>query len=180
MRKALRIAGGVVRYGVTALALAAAAFLVVPQVLGWKLVTVVSGSMTPTYPVDSALVVKPVDPADVHTGDVIVFVAEDDRPMVAHRVVAVDTTAGRTAFITKGDANEEPDQTPVLATDVRGRVVAGVPYLGVFVRAVHHPLGFAVLLVVPALALIAQEIVSARRGRASDGAHPRVQQEVLT
>lgn len=180
MRKAYRTAGRVVRGGVTAIAVGAAAFLVVPQLLGWQLITLVSGSMAPTYPADSALIVKPVDPAAVSEGDVIVFVAEDDRPMVAHRVVAIETTAGRTAFVTKGDANEDPDYDLVLASDVRGRVVAGVPYLGLFVRAVHHPVGFALLLVLPALALIGQEIASIRRERANGGSRQRLHQEVLT
>lgn len=180
MRKACRTAGRVARGGVTAIAVGAAAFLVVPQLLGWQLITLVSGSMAPTYTTDSALLVKPVDADDVREGDVIVFLTEADRPMVAHRVVAIESTAGGTAFVTKGDANEDPDHDPVPASEVRGRVVAGVPYLGIFVRVVHHPVGFVLLLVLPALALIAEEIVSIRRERASVGARRRSHQEVLT
>jgi signal peptidase len=165
MRKALRIAGSVLRGGAVAVALSAAAFMVVPRLLGWQVVTVLSGSMAPTYPVDSVLAVRPVNSTDVHKGDVIAFVVAADRPMVTHRVIAIDTSAGQLSFTTKGDANATADQNPVPASAVRGRVVVGIPHLGTFVRAVHDPWGFALLLLLPGTLLIGQEILTMRRAR---------------
>ena len=172
MREALRITGRVLRGAAVAVTLGAAAFLVVPPLLGWQVVTVLSGSMAPTYPVNAALAIRPIEAADVHEGDVIAFFTEEDRPMVTHRVLAIDTSGGQLTFVTKGDANEDPDPDPMPASAVRGRVVAGVPYLGAFVRVVHQPLGFTLFLVLPALALIAQEILSMRRARSLTQASP--------
>jgi signal peptidase len=163
MRKATKIAGAILQGVVVALALGAAAILVVPRLFGWKTVTVMSGSMAPAYAVDAELALAQVSPADVRVGDVIAFQPEADRPMISHRVVAIEHDAGGLKFVTKGDANEDPDSTPVLASAIRGRVVFGVPYLGLFVRTIHNPVGFAALLVVPGLLLIGQEILTIRR-----------------
>ena len=167
MRKATKIASTLLQGVVIAAALGAAAILVLPRLLGWQTVTVMSGSMAPAYAVDAELALAPVDPADVRVGDVIAFQPEADRPMTTHRVVAIENHAGNLTFLTKGDANEDPDTNPVVASTVRGRVVFGVPHLGLFVRTVHNPIGFAALLVVPGLLLIGQEILTMRRdGRA--------------
>lgn len=152
-------------------ALAVAGLMVVPRLLGWEIVTVLSGSMSPTYPVESVLAVEAVDPAAVRAGDVIAFRMEDDVLPVTHRVLAVDQVNGRRQFVTKGDANEDPDPTPVPADAVRGRVVFGVPILGRLVRAVRSPAGFALLLVAPAAALTVEEVrsmLSQRRERRAE------------
>ena len=94
MRKATKIAGAALQGVVVAAALGAAAIFVVPRLLGWQTVTVMSGSMAPAYAVDAELAIAPVDPADVRVGDVIAFQPEADRPMITHRVVAIEHDAG--------------------------------------------------------------------------------------
>lgn len=139
-------------------ALAGAALLFVPRLLGWRVDTVLSDSMAPAYPVESVLFVKPVSPSAVEVGDVITFrTGGGDTTPVSHRVVAVDRQDGALAFTTKGDANEDFDPNPVPASAVEGRVVFGVPLLGRFVRAVRSPLGFVLLLLVPGVALLAAQ-----------------------
>ncbi len=165
MRKATKIAGAVLQGVVVAAALGAAAILVLPRLLGWRTVTVMSGSMAPAYPVDAELALAPVDPADVRVGDVIAFQTEADRPMVTHRVVSIDHDANGLKFVTKGDANNDADRDAVAASSVRGRVVFGVPYLGRFVRAIRNPVGFGALFVMPGVLLIGQEILAIRRDR---------------
>lgn len=167
MRKATKIAGGVLQGVFVAVALGAAAVLVLPRLLGWQTVTVMSGSMAPSYSVDAVLAIDPVSPADLRVGDVIAFQPEADRPMITHRIVAIKDDAGSLMFVTKGDANDDPDLNPVVASAVRGRVVFGVPYLGRFVRVIHNPVGFWALLVVPGIVLIGQEILAIRRERRS-------------
>ena len=47
--------------------------------------------------------------------------------MITHRIVAIEHNAGSLAFVTKGDANEDPASSPVTASSVRGRVVFDRP-----------------------------------------------------
>jgi signal peptidase I len=160
MPRILRVVSGVLQAVVVATALAVAGYLIVPSLIGWQMVTVLSGSMAPAYPTDSVLAVEPVPAADVRAGDVIAYRVDPDTPLVTHRVIEVRTGP---VFVTKGDANEDPDAKPVAAADLRGRVVLGVPALGGFIRAVHRPAGFVLLLVVPALLVVGQQFLAHRR-----------------
>ena len=163
MRRARRIAGTLVQILIVTAALAAAAVFILPRAFGWRVVTVMSGSMSPAYKVDSVLAIRPVDPTTIHVGDVIAFATESDRPLTTHRVVEVQHDGGQLSFLTKGDANEDPDATPVTATALRGRVAFGVPYLGWFVRLVDTWFGFVLLVVIPAVVLIVADVLHTRK-----------------
>jgi signal peptidase len=160
----IRYAGLAAQTVVGLMAVAIATILIGPRIAGWDVVTVLSGSMAPTYPVDSVLAIEAIDPTKIEEGDVIAFKPEADQTMVSHRVVAVhETPSGDLSFTTKGDANEDPDRDPVLAKDVHGRVVFGVPVMGRLIRMAHTPLGFFLMLVVPAMFVILHEARSIRR-----------------
>jgi signal peptidase len=123
------------------LALAAVAALllavvVLPLALGWVPLTVLSGSMEPTVPTGSQVVVAPLegedDAAGLSTGDVVTFMPRPDDPtLVTHRIVGVAVDGeGRRSFTTQGDANAAPDAEPVTATQLRGLVKYHVPWAG--------------------------------------------------
>lgn len=112
------------------------AVVVVPIVLGWVPLTVLSGSMEPTVPTGSQVVVAPLDGEDdaagLSTGDVVTFMPSPDDPtLVTHRIVGVAVDGeGRRSFTTRGDANAAPDTDPVTATQLRGLVKYHVPWAG--------------------------------------------------
>ncbi|KON75264.1 hypothetical protein M768_04750 [Cellulosimicrobium cellulans F16] len=121
--------------GVLALGCAVALALVgvvVPLVLGATPYTVLTGSMRPTYPPGTMVVVRPVDVERVAPGDVVTYQLASGRPeVVTHRVVAVGVGAGdERVLTTQGDANAAPDPEPVRPVQVRGTVVYAVPLLG--------------------------------------------------
>ncbi|HVV36253.1 MAG TPA: signal peptidase I [Acidimicrobiales bacterium] len=173
MRKATRLLTIAAQALAVAAALTALTILVVPRAFGWRLVDVLSGSMTPTYPARSVLALEAVNPSRVRAGDVIAFHRGDDpRTLVTHRVVRVQHSGGQLSFVTKGDANSDADRDPVPASELRGRVVFGAPHLGWLVQTVHTPAGYAGLLLFPGMLVIANEIGSIRRelrGGASAG-----------
>ncbi|MEQ4498545.1 signal peptidase I [Nocardioides kribbensis] len=115
-----------------AVAAVVAAGVVVPRVVGATPYTVLTGSMAPTYPPGTLVVVRPVDADDVGPGTPVTFQLESGRPeVVTHRVVdvAYDLT-GRRLLTTQGDANPVPDAEPVEAAQLRGEVWYAVPHLG--------------------------------------------------
>ena len=86
--------------------------LTLPRLAGYRLYTVVSGSMEPEIPVGSLVFVHDAAPEDMVEGDVIAFYgAVDSSAVITHRVLSNSITMGQ--FITKGDANEEQDVNPV-------------------------------------------------------------------
>jgi signal peptidase len=138
-------------------------FLVGTWLLGWQLQTVLSGSMAPTYPIGSLLVVQQIDASDVRAGMAISF--EDPLTpgrIVTHRVVA-PVPEDASAFRTRGDANASIDPAPVPARLVRGRVLWAVTGLGVVLDWLRWPNGFLLLVAVPALVLVVTEVRQRRR-----------------
>ena len=98
----------------------------IPRVLGYEVYNIVSGSMAPSIPQGSLVLVRPADWREIAPGDVIAF----DRAgaVVTHRVTQL--REGERAFVTKGDANVEEDMAPVPFEDLIGRVERHYPYLG--------------------------------------------------
>jgi len=115
-----------------------------------------SGSMEPTVPVGSIVVVKPVGLTTLKEGDIICFGDLQEQLIITHRIVEI-TYDG---FITKGDANEESDPFIVEKKDVIGKVVFTIPYLGYLSYFVKTPFGFMLLIILPATIIIAREIRS--------------------
>ena len=112
---------------------------------GWLVQTVATGSMAPAMPSGSLIISRPVDPADVRVGDVIVFRSPTgatvsggadgafeatEAMLITHRVVRVDDRDGEPAFRTKGDGNDEVDPWVVTGPMLRARYVAHVPVVG--------------------------------------------------
>ncbi len=97
-----------------------------PSILGHQLFYVSSGSMTPTIPVGSLILVKETDIDGIQVQDVITYM--DGGTPVTHRVIALDD--GREQFITQGDANEIADPFPVEAEQIIGKVVHHIPFVG--------------------------------------------------
>lgn len=128
-RPVVRVLSWLVVAGVTALVGAA---VVVPRLTGATPYTVLTGSMAPAYPPGTLVVVKPVDVADVRTGDVVTYQLRSGEPTVAtHRVVGIGWTVdGEKVLTTRGDANSVADAEPVRAVQLRGEVWYSLPWVG--------------------------------------------------
>ena len=102
-----------------------------PMLLGYRPVMVLSGSMEPAYHVGSILYYKGTEFEDIKEGDVITFQAGEDT-LVTHRDTAKDE-ADKT-FITKGDANDTEDGSPVKYSQVAGVASPrSIPFAGYFI-----------------------------------------------
>jgi len=110
----------------------ATAVAIVPAVTNGVALTVLSGSMEPTIHPGDVVVVKRVnDPAEIEFGDVITFMPNPNDPtLITHRVIGfTNNPIDGPGFTTQGDANNAPDE-PILAKQVRGKLMYTVPYVG--------------------------------------------------
>ena len=64
----------------------------------------------------------------INEGDIIQF--RKEKVTVMHRVVDIQETEDLRFFITKGDANDEPDKDPVIPENVVGKLVLTIPKIG--------------------------------------------------
>ena len=112
---------------ILALVIAVTASVVVPQVRGYDVFHIISGSMEPTIPVGSVVYINTkAQPEDLKEDDIIAFTQEGE--IVVHRVVRNLIVEGK--IRTKGDANPEEDLFEIPYKNFRGRVVKHFPYVG--------------------------------------------------
>ena len=143
---------GLVALGALALGIVAAVYS------GYYMFVVLTGSMEPSLVPGDIVVTAPVDPSEVRVGDVVAWVDPERRIVVIHRVVEVREGPRGLVFVTKGDANEVPDD-PFGERQLVGRVVLRLPRLGLPYLVLGEALGSgfaasAVLLLLSAMAAI--------------------------
>ncbi len=123
----------------------------------FKVMTVLSGSMEPAIKMGSVVIIKPAD--NYKIGDIITFGPySKKKPPTTHRIYDIEVVEGKPFYITKGDANNAPDERRVSKKDVIGKVLFSVPYLGYAVETARKPIGFVLLIVVPAVIIVYDEI----------------------
>lgn len=127
-----------------------------------ELKIVQSGSMEPSIPVGSLVMIRGQEQYAV--GDVITF-GEDTQESVptTHRIVERVEQNGAISYITKGDANEAPDPQPVAKSSVIGEIIAHVPYAGYLLDFARTPIGFSLLVGLPAALVIIEESINIYR-----------------
>jgi signal peptidase I len=124
--------------------------MLVPRVTGLQFHPVVSGSMEPTIKTGATIAIARVDPARIHVGDIIGFrVPEIDKP-ICHRVIEVVPSTTGYGFLTKGDANQDPDLWVVSPGDVLGKVYFNTSFILPVAKFIKTPIGFVLLEVLPA------------------------------
>ncbi len=135
----------------------AALSLVVSRIAGLQVLTVLSGSMEPTYHTGSLIVVKPTDPKTLQVGDVITFLT-GEKTNVTHRIVEIvpdEADPSVLRFGTQGDANSIRDGLLVHERNVLGVPMLSIPLLGYFVNWVQSPPGLYIAIgVVAALVFL--------------------------
>jgi signal peptidase len=146
--------------GVLLLIGAVAPFVVygAPQVVGADHgFVVLSGSMEPAMSPGDAIIVREAAPGEISEDDVITFGTGGETP-TTHRVIDVVERDGSTAYVTKGDANEDPDTSAVRPEQVVGKVLFVIPFIGYVVRFVNTGLGFGILVAAPMALIVLSEL----------------------
>ena len=108
-----------------------------------------SESMVPVLQMGDVVVMGPVSGIEqIKPGMIISFM--HDEQLIAHEVVSVQGDA----IQTKGRALEDVDPWLVSISEVQGAYLFRVPYLGYLSKFVRTPLGWGLLVILPAALLI--------------------------
>ncbi|MEX0931761.1 MAG: signal peptidase I [Candidatus Paceibacterota bacterium] len=121
-----------------------------------------SGSMEPAIKTGSIVVIRPSDVLKI--GDVVTF-GEDTKTQVptTHRIVETQIRSGVQYYTTKGDANDTIDPYQVPQSEVIGKVLFDIPFLGYLLDTARKPLGFFIFIILPASIVVIDEIVKIYR-----------------
>jgi signal peptidase len=116
-----------------------------------------SGSMEPAIQTGAVVVLKPQ--ASYAVGDIITF-GEDTGTQIptTHRIIEVRQEGSQTFYMTKGDANEDPDNVQIAKSEVEGRVLFSVPFAGYVLDFAKQPIGFTLMIGLPAAMIILDEL----------------------
>lgn len=117
--------------------------LVGVRLIGLQPLTVLSGSMEPTYHTGDLIYVKEVDYRELKSGDVITFMLSEDT-IATHRIVEVvpdENDSSVLRYRTKGDANDAEDGTLVHYKNVVGTPVFSLPKMGYVANYIQKPPG---------------------------------------
>lgn len=119
---------------------------------------VLTGSMEPAIPTGSVVFTLPR--STYAEGDIVTFKRAEStlETPITHRIMRVEVFEGSTFYTTQGDANEHPDSEPVRESEVLGRVLFHIPFIGRLLELARTPWGFALLIIVPAILVIADEV----------------------
>lgn len=169
LKKALKTTGNIlsnILFGVLLLMLIFVIVLKISgddaNIFGYQLKTVLSGSMDPTFETGSVITLKTGgDMTRFQEDDVITYYMEDD-VLVTHRIIEVKN--GGKQYITKGDANDGADLTPVLQENIVGMYTGlTVPYVGYLFTFANTNEGAALLLIIPGIFFLGYSIIIIRR-----------------
>lgn len=133
-----------------------------PSIGGYMALRVTTGSMAPTYDVDTLIFVKKTAPSKVKEGDVISFYSSDpalNGAVNTHRVVAVKQENGHYTYQTKGDGNNAVDPYEAEGDYLLGTVVASSLFLGKLVRLVSNPLIFIPIIIIPLAVMLLVNLI---------------------
>jgi signal peptidase len=140
--------------------------IIVLPLFGWHVGVVLSGSMEPALQAGGVVVSYPVDAGGIEIGDIITYRSRGTANLISHRVIAIETSP-QLAFITRGDANEDPDPSPIPAEYLAGKVCLHLPYLGYLFSFIRTPLGLVSTIVISAIIFLSLDnsIVQSLRKR---------------
>lgn len=132
------------------------------NLLGYRIYTVASGSMIPTYEIGDTLLIKETEATDINVGDAVTYKgmrAGVDGLIITHQVIGIEKDeSGKLSFHTKGIANNIED--PIVSEDqVLGKVIHKFFFLSILGKITTNRLSLLVFITIPIAFLIAVEII---------------------
>jgi signal peptidase len=158
-------------WAVGAFCMALLAAVALPNAVGMRSFTVMSGSMEPTIHVGDVVIDKKIRPLDARPGDAVTFSDPTGRKrLVTHRIRSIRVQGNTVQVVTKGDANNTVERWTVPANGRIGRVELRVWKLGYPLVYAHSRYGLIGLVAIPAFLLCLVELrkiwASPPRGKA--------------
>jgi signal peptidase I len=135
------------------------AVVALPNAIGMRSFTVMSGSMEPSIHTGDVVIDKRIPPLAARPGDVITFSDPSGRRrLITHRVRSIRARGDLVEVVTKGDANNTVERWTVPAGGRIGKVELRVWKLGYPLVYAHSRYGLIALVAIPALLLCIIEL----------------------
>lgn len=127
------------------------------NLLKYKPITVMTGSMRPYLEPGDLIIVKSTNPQKVKEGDVITFII-DQKTLVTHRVTQIMNDDGL-MFKTKGDKNDSEDKQLISSNQLIGVCAFKISHGGYVANFIRSKAGFVTVVCIPFVLLILAEVI---------------------
>lgn len=131
----------------------------VPDFFGYTPFIIVSGSMEPTIKTNDVIITSKIKEKDIKVGDVLSYKSVQDNIIITHRLIEIKNENDQKVYIFKGDNNTSVDEEKVTYSNIQGKYLYSIPYIGTLVTYVKTPSGMAMVIAVILLIFVIFEII---------------------
>lgn len=166
MKKAVKIIGNIIKLVFLFIIIFYLSFILVQKLSnnksigGYRIFTILTGSMSGVYDINDAVLVKEVDKNTLKVGDDIAYLGEEESykgKIVTHRIVNIENKNGEMLIHTKGVSNILED--PVITNNkIFGKVERKLILISLINKTIKNKYGFFFLIFVPLVLVIFLEI----------------------
>ncbi len=143
------------------------------EIAGFKILTVITGSMTPAINPGDLIVVVDADIKKLEVGDVITYIPDryQNKVFVTHRIVNI--SEDRSEITTRGDANNV-DDPPITPDHIEGKKILVIPFMGRVFEFLSTTAGLLVLAIVFVVYVVLEAVVKEYRKSEKDAEEKRL------
>ncbi len=126
----------------------------VPDIFGFKILQVMSGSMSGEFETGDTILIKNVkNERKLKVGDVVTFRVEKNT-LVTHRIVDITKVDNKLMYTTKGDANNTEDSDKINISEIEGIYIKKIITIGKIIKFMQKPYGMIITFTIPILLII--------------------------
>ena len=132
------------------------------SIMGYRLFTIATGSMTGVYNIDDVIAVKDWDTNNLKVGDDIAYQGNRggfENKLITHRIIKIEENEnGGKIFFTKG-VNSKIEDPSITADQILGKVVGKVPVINTINHVIKSQAGFFLFIFCPLVLVIVLEVL---------------------
>lgn len=126
----------------------------IPQICGYKVLQVISGSMAGEIEVGETILIKDVkNENELNVGDIVTY-KEGTSTLITHRIVEISGENGKSEYVLKGDANNANDSKAITFDEIEGKYVTKITWMGKIIDFINTPIGMTIICAIPLVIII--------------------------
>lgn len=126
----------------------------VPDLFGYKILQVMSGSMSGEFETGDTILIKKIDDeSNLKIGDVVTYRIKTNT-LVTHRIINITRTGESLSYTTKGDANNTEDMEKVTFSAIEGIYVKKLRLISNLIKFMQKTYGMVIIFILPIVMII--------------------------
>ena len=116
------------------------------NLFGYEAYIITTDSMSPSIRAGDVIITKKVEKEKIQKGDIITFYINGE--INTHRITNIEEKDSETYYTTKGDNNNIEDSQKIKFSEIIGKHIITLPYLGTFIRIMENKVVFLIVILI--------------------------------